>query len=156
MFIEWMNEGPVVYCYTCRYLIHRTMNEAQEYWLGLGNLKKGTLPLKNLTYWNGYIMQTRGSESLENAQSIASSAWDCGRNWLPEGRRRGELKEEIFWRGIQLIWKRGSARRQELEKAIRVYQIDAGEQFSSVGIYWVHWTYYCVEVPSLNNGTQIF
>lgn len=63
-------------------------------------------------------------ESLENAQSIASR---------PEGRR-GELKEEIFWSGIQLIWQE----RKRQETGVRVYQIDAEEQFSSVGIYWVH------------------
>lgn len=86
--------------------------------------------------------------SLENAQSIASGAWDYRRNWMPEDRRR-ELKEETFWRGFSWFGRRESTRRQKLEKDIRAYQIDAEEQFSSEDIY-------CVEVRSLNNGTQIF
>lgn len=40
--------------------------------------------------------RARAGESLEYSQSIASSAWDCGRN-CPGA---GELKEEMFWRGV--------------------------------------------------------
>lgn len=50
---EWTNErGPCSIFGTCRYLIHKIMNEAQEYWHGLGKLKKNlTLKELNLLKW---------------------------------------------------------------------------------------------------------